>query len=57
MSRNSFMDLQHMMALPYVDYFVTDDAQLRALIGRISVRLPFRIAVLLTRAEFDVRYP
>ena len=57
MSRNNFMDLQHMMALPYVDYFVTDDARLRALIGRIWADLPFRIAALLTKGEFDVQYP
>jgi hypothetical protein len=30
---------------------------LRNLIGRISEKLPFRIATLLTKAEFDVRYP
>ena len=46
-----------MMALPYVEYFVTDDARLRGLIGRISVGLPFPIAALLTKAEFDLRYP
>jgi len=57
MSRNNFMDLQHMMALPYVDYFLTDDAKLRALIGRISVGLPFRTALPLTKTEFDLRYP
>ncbi len=57
MTRNNFMDQQHLMALPYINCFVTDDARLRALIGRISGGLPFQIAALLTKAEFDVRYP
>jgi hypothetical protein len=57
MNRNNFMDQQHLMALPYVDYFLTDDARLRALIGRISVGLAFAIANLSTKAEFDLRYP
>lgn len=57
MNRNNFMDQQHMMALPYVEYFVTDDARLRGLIGRISAALPFPVAALLTKPEFDSRYP
>lgn len=56
LGRNNFMDQQHLMALPYVDFFATDDARLRALIGRISAGLPFPIATLLTKTEFDVRY-
>jgi hypothetical protein len=32
MNRNNFMDQQHLMALPYVDFFLTDDARLRALV-------------------------
>ncbi len=57
MNRNNFMDQQHLMALPYVDFFLTDDARLRALIGRISPGLPFSIATPLTKADFDARYP
>ena len=57
MNRNNFIDQQHLMALPYVEYFVTDDVGLRGLIARISAGLPFPIASLLTKAEFDVRYP
>lgn len=57
MNRNNFMDQQHLMALPYVDSFITDDAKLRTLIGRISGGQPFRVAGLLTKAEFDVLYP
>lgn len=57
MNRNNFMDQQHLMALPYVDFFLTDDARLRALVGRISPGLPFPIAALLTKADFDSRYP
>jgi hypothetical protein len=57
MNRNNFMDQQHLMALPYVDYFVTDDNHLRGLIGRISAGLPFPVGGLLTKAEFDALYP
>ncbi len=57
MNRNNFMDQQHLMALPYVDFLLTDDAKLRALITRISPGLPFPIATLLTKADFDTRYP
>lgn len=57
LNRNNFMDQQHLMALPYVDLFVTDDARLSALIARISVGLHFPIATPLTKAEFDRRYP
>jgi hypothetical protein len=57
MSRKNFMDQQHLMALPYVAHFITDDNALRALIGRISADLPFAIATLLRKAEFDLRYP
>jgi hypothetical protein len=57
MNRNNFMDQQHLMALPYVDIFLTDDARLKALIGRISPGLPFAIATVLNKTEFDARYP
>src|SRR5713226_1249895 len=57
MNRNNFMDQQNLMALPYVDFFLTDDAKLRALVGRISPGLPFSIATLLTKSEFDLLYP
>ena len=57
MNRNNFMDQQHLMALPYVDFFLTDDSRLRALIARISPSLPFPLAALLTKVDFDARYP
>ncbi len=57
MNRNNFMDQQHLMALPYVDISLTDDARLTALIDRISPGLPFAIATVLTKADFDMRYP
>lgn len=57
MRRNNFMDQQHTMALPYVEYFITDDNALRGLIGRISAGLPFPTAQLLRKAEFDALYP
>lgn len=57
MNRNNFMDQQHTMALPYVQHFLTDDKQLRGLIGRISAGMPFPVATLLRRTEFDTQYP
>ena len=57
LNQNNFIDQQHLMAFPYVDFFITDDVRLGNLIRRISANLPFRIATLLTKAEFDARYP
>ena len=57
LNRNNFVDQEHLMALPYVHFFITDDARLGALITRISAGLPFPIATVLTKAEFDLRYP
>ncbi len=56
LNRNNFMDQQHLMALPYTDSFITDDARLIALIARISQGLPFPIATVLSKVEFDLRY-
>ena len=55
MNRNNFMDQQHLMAL--VDFFLTDDKKVRALEDRMSSGLPFPIATLLMKADFDARYP
>ncbi len=57
LNRNNFMDQQHLIALPYVDFFVTDDARLTSLIGRISVGFPFGLGTILTKAQFDTQYP
>lgn len=57
LNRNNFMDQQHLMALPYVDFFITDDGRLRTLIARISEGLPFPTATLLKKEEFDHLYP
>jgi len=56
LSRNNFVDQQHIIALPYVDSFLTDDKKLRSLVGRITANLPFQAAVLMTKAEFDNTY-
>lgn len=56
LSRNNFIDQQHVMAIPYVDLFVTDDRGFRNLIARIVVGVPFRTATVLTKAEFDSRF-
>jgi len=57
LSRNNFVDQQHLIALPYVDLFVTDDKKLRSLIQRITAGVPFHVATLSTKAQFDARYP
>jgi hypothetical protein len=57
LNRNNFIDQQHLIALPYIDFFVTDDKKLRSLIGRITAGAPFRVATLLTKVEFDNLYP
>jgi hypothetical protein len=57
LTRNNFIDQQHVMALPYVDFFVTDDGRLTTLIGRIVNGVPFRCATVITQAQFDCLYP
>ena len=57
LTRNNFIDQQHIMALPYVNFFVTDDARLTTLIGRIVNGVPFRCATVITKAQFDCLYP
>jgi hypothetical protein len=52
----AFRDSQHVIALPYVDIFITDDGQLTAAIQRVAATLPFRTAEVITRAEFDTRF-
>jgi hypothetical protein len=52
-----FRDSQHVIALPYVDLFVTDDGALAAAIRRVVANFPFRTAEVITRAEFDRRLP
>jgi hypothetical protein len=57
MSHNNFLDQQHIMALPYVDFFITDDRRLTTLIARIVTDAPFRCATVITKAQFDCLYP
>jgi hypothetical protein len=56
LSRNNFVDQQHIIALPYADHFLTDDKKLRSLITRISASVPFHSATLVKKAEFDNSY-
>lgn len=56
LSRNNFVDQQHIIALPYADYFLTDDKKLRSLITGIGTKLPFHAAALMKKAEFDKSY-
>ena len=52
----NFRDMQHTMALPYVDCFVTDDGALTAIVRRLAHQFPFRIAEIINRSVFDRRY-
>jgi hypothetical protein len=49
----AFRDYQHIISLPYVDYFVTDDAQLARIIRRVLPNLAFDSAKIVSKAEFD----
>jgi hypothetical protein len=57
MTRNNFLDQQHVMALPYVNLFLTNDKRLTALIARIVDGMPFKCATVITKAQFDGMYP
>lgn len=57
LTRNNFLDQQHVMALPYVDFFVTDDGKLASMIGRIVKGVPFRCGTVITKAQFDCLFP
>jgi hypothetical protein len=45
------------MAVPYVDLFITNDDKLSRLIKRVVKGVPFRAAEVLTKDEFDARFP
>jgi len=57
LSQNNFLDQLHVMSLPYVDLFITDDNKLSHLIKRVVEGVPFRTAEVLSRDEFDARFP
>ncbi len=56
LTEREFRDRQHAISLPYVDQFVTDDRQLRNIIGRITPGFHFTTAHLLLKTEFDQKY-
>jgi hypothetical protein len=53
----AFRDSQHVVAIPYVEFFVTDDASLAGAIRRVVATLPFGTARIISQAEFDQRFP
>jgi len=57
LGQNNFLDQQHIMALPYVDFFVTNDKGFKGLMRRAARSFPFRAAEVLTRDDFDARFP
>jgi hypothetical protein len=52
----AFRDSQHVVGLPYVDLFVTNDGQLTNAIRRIVGQCTFRTAEVISKAEFDKRF-
>ncbi|MGB7283337.1 MAG: hypothetical protein WBE13_13825 [Candidatus Acidiferrum sp.] len=56
LNRNNFIDQQHLMALPFVSFFLSDDHKLRAQAARIVEGLPFPVGQMLTKTEFDAPY-
>jgi hypothetical protein len=57
LKQNTFLDQQHIMALPYVDLFITDDQQLTGLMKRAAQNVRFKTAEVLGKDGFDARYP
>jgi hypothetical protein len=57
LNQNNFLDQLHVMALPYVDLFITNDDKLSRLMKRAVAGMPFRTAEVLTKNEFDARFP
>jgi hypothetical protein len=57
LNQNNFLDQLHVMALPYVDLFITNDDKLSRLMKRAVTGMPFRTAEILTKSEFDTRFP
>lgn len=50
----SFLDLQHgTVALPHVKVFVSDDRRFTGMVNRVAPELPFELARMITRQEFD----
>jgi hypothetical protein len=56
LNQNNFLDQLHIVALPYVDVFVTDDDKLSRLMKRSVEGVPFRTADILTKSAFDARF-
>jgi hypothetical protein len=57
LNQNNFLDQLHVMALPYVDLFITNDDKLSRLMKRAVAGMPFRTAEVMTKDEFDARFP
>lgn len=57
LNQNNFLDQLHVMALPYVDLFITNDDKLSRLMKRAVAGMPFRTAEIVTKDEFDARFP
>lgn len=51
-----FRDRQHAIAIPYVDFLITDDGRLTNTIGRIAQRLTFPTATVINKTEFERRF-
>ena len=56
LNQNNFLDQLHIMALPYVDLFITNDDKLSRLMKRAVAGMPFRTAEIVRKDEFDARF-
>jgi len=55
--KQTFFDRQHMiLALPYTDFVVTGDKAFASLVERVRLRLPFEVAQVITRHEFEEKF-
>ncbi len=52
----AFRDSQHVVAIPYLDTFVTDDGAFATAIRRVAGSLPFPTAEIIPKHEFDRRF-
>jgi hypothetical protein len=52
----AFRDLQHVIAVPYVDYFVTNDLTMTSVLHRVLPRMPFRFATIIDKSQFDAHF-
>lgn len=56
LTEREFRDRQHVHAIAYVSHFLTDDQKLANTVARIQTQLPFGIAQILGKQDFDRQF-